>query len=42
MVHSSFDLDRVVIRIGRLHLIMSYMGAIDAVMRRSGIETVCT
>ena len=38
IVDSSFDLDRVVIRPGGLHLIMLYMGVIlCAVMRGSGI-----
>ena len=37
MVHSSFDFARIVSRLGGFHLIMSYMGAIGAVMRGSGI-----
>ena len=37
IVHSSFDSDRIVIRLGGFHLIISYMGAIGAVMRGSGV-----
>ena len=36
IVHSSFDLDRGVIKIGGLHLIMSYKESIGAVIRWGG------
>ena len=37
IVQSSPDLDKVVVRLGGFHLIMSYIGAIGAVMNGSGL-----
>ena len=37
IVQSSPDLDKVVVRLGGFHLIMSYMGAIGAIMGGSGL-----
>ena len=40
IVEASPEIDRIVVRLGGFHLIMSYMGAVGFIMKGSGIESL--
>ena len=42
IIKASSDLDRIILRLGGFHLLMSYMGSIGFIMKGSGLKCLCS